>query len=194
MRTRSSGFTLVEILVVVVIVGIMLTFATLAIDSAGDRAVEDKLVTEAERIEQLFKLAQEEAELKGVEIGFLHTERGYAFVISPEGRWVAINDGPLRPRAIPEPLQFALRVEDRPVPPAAELPEATNDADDDDGKDKKQNDEAPKFEPQLLILSSGEITPFSLDISTPVLPVRYRIGGTLFGALSRERFDKDTLR
>lgn len=190
MRARSSGFTLVEILVVVVIVGIMLTFATLAIDSAGDRAVEDKLMTEADRVEQLFKLAQEEAELKGYEIGFLYAARGYAFVvIGEEGRWVAINEGPLRPRAIPDPLEFALRVEERPVPPAQALPEPTSEDD-----DKKSDPDAPKIEPQLLILSSGELTPFSLDISTPVLPVRYRITATLLGALSRERFDKETLR
>lgn len=190
MRTRSSGFTLVEILVVVVIVGIMLTFATLAIDSASDRAVEDKLVTEADRVEQLFKLAQEEAELKGFEIGFLYAERGYAFVVvGEEGRWIAINEGPLRPRPIPDPLEFTLRVEDRPVPPAQALPEPESETD-----DKKPDADTPKIEPQLLILSSGELTPFSLDISTPVLPLRYRITATLLGALSRERFDRDTLR
>ncbi len=190
MRTRSSGFTLVEILVVIVIVGIMLTFATLAIDSSGDRAIEDKLVTESERVEQLFKLGQEEAELKGIEIGFLYTHTAYAFlVIGPDGDWIPLMDGPLRPRPIPQPLEFALRVEDRPVPPAQNLPEAPS------GDDKKASDPtAPQVAPQVMLLSSGEITPFTLDLTTPALPVRYRLTATLLGQVSSERFDREGLR
>ncbi len=190
MRTRSSGFTLVEILVVVVIVGIMLSFATLAIDSSGNRAIEDKLVTESERVEQLYKLAQEEAELKGIEIGFLYTGTHYAFlVIGPDGDWISLTDGPLRPRPIPQPLEFALRVEDRAVPPAQSLPEAPG-----DDAPKASDASVPEIVPQVMLLSSGEITPFTLDLTTPALPVRYRVTATLLGQVSKERFDREGLR
>ncbi|HEY1076326.1 MAG TPA: prepilin-type N-terminal cleavage/methylation domain-containing protein [Fontimonas sp.] len=190
MRARSSGFTLVEILVVVVIVGIMLTFATLAIDSSGDRAIEDKLVTEAERMEQLFKLGEEEAELKGIEIGFIHTSTDYAFlVVGPDGDWIPFTEGPLRPRPIPQPLAFALRVENRPVAPAQSLPEAPSD------DEKKASDPSkPEVVPQVMLLSSGEITPFTLDLTTPALPVHYRLTATLLGEISKERFDREGLR
>ncbi len=190
MRTRSSGFTLVEILVVVVIVGIMLTFATIAIDSSGDRAIEDKLVTEAERMEQLFKLGEEEAELKGIEIGFLYTSTAYAFmVVGPDGDWIPFTEGPLRPRPIPQPLEFTLRVENRPVAPAQRLPEPPSD------DEKKASDAAaPKIDPQVMLLSSGEITPFTLDLTTPALPVSYRVTATLLGQVSKERFEREGLR
>lgn len=174
----AAGFTLVEIMVVVVIIGIMLSFATLSI---GDRAVVDKLDTEAERLEQLFRLAQEEAELKGHQLGFRYTDLRYQFLmVSPEGKWVPVPEGPLRERLIPVPLEFALRVEDRPVPPAQELPVAVSEMD---------ANNAPQPEPQVLILSSGELTAFTLDIRAAGIDSSYRIGGTLLGRITLERRD-----
>jgi general secretion pathway protein H len=172
---RTAGFTLVEVLVVVLIIGIMLTFATL---SVGDRAAADTLDTEARRIEQLFRLAQEESELKGYEIGFLHTPDDYQFlVVNGEGRWTPIAEGPLRPRALPPLLSLRLRVDGRPVPPAQQPAPgaACNDA--------------PPPEPQVLILSSGELTAFTLDVEARGLPGGHRLSGSLLGRLERERYD-----
>lgn len=176
----SPGFTLVEVLVVVLIIGVMVTFATL---SVGDRATADKLDTEAQRLEQLFRLAQEEAELKGYELGFRYTDELYQFLlIDREGRWVPVAEGPLRTRAIPQPLQLALRVEGRAVPPAQDpLP----------GGDEEETADA--FQPQVLILSSGELTAFALDLSAPGYDVGYRVAGTLIGRISLERVERDGL-
>lgn len=178
-RRRTAGFTLVEIMVVVVIIGVMLTFATLSI---GNNAVVEKLDTESERLEQLFRLAQEEAELKGYQLGFRYTDQRYQFLaISPENKWVPVADGPLRERLIPAPLELALRVEDRAVPPAQELPPT-------DSEMGAKN--APELTPQVLILSSGELTAFTLDIRAAGLDESYRIGGTLLGKVTRARRDE----
>jgi general secretion pathway protein H len=172
----AAGFTLVEVLVVVLIIGIMLTFATL---SVGDRAAADTLDTEARRIEQLFRLAQEESELKGYEIGFLHTQEDYQFlVVNNDGRWMPIAEGPLRPRQVPQLLSLRLRVDGRPVPPAQQ-----------NAADGAQGD-APPPEPQVLILSSGEFTAFALDLEAAGLPGGYRLSGTLLGRLELDRYDE----
>lgn len=162
----ARGFTLVEILVVVLIIGILLTFASLSI---GDRAIAERVETESRRMEQLLRLALEDAELKGYEVGFRLTDTRYEFlVIGPEGKWAPPEEGPLRPRLLTVPLIYALRVDGRAVPPARENP------------DKKQ---AP--EPQALLLSSGEATSFSLDFSAPGAPLAYLIEVGATGRIER---------
>ncbi len=176
---RSAGFTLVEVMVVVLIIGIMLTFATL---SVGNRAVSDTLDIEARRLEQLFRLAQEEAELKGVELGFRYTDTQYQFLgVGGQGRWAPLAEGPLRAREIPAPLWLALRVDGRAVPPSQDV--AT-------GND--EDDEAPQIEPQVMILSSGEFTAFTLEVGAAGLGDVHRISGTLIGKIERERTTDDT--
>lgn len=172
----SAGFTLVEVMVVVLIIGIMLTFATL---SVGGRAAGDTLDLEARRLEELFQLALEEAELKGYEIGFRYTDTHYQFVaVGSQGRWQPIVDGPLRPRQIPPPLLLSLRVDGRPVPPAQErLP----------GSASGEDDDAQQPEPQILFLSSGELTAFSLDLSATGVAGSLRLSGDLLGRMRLER-------
>ena len=113
----QRGFTLLEILVVVVIVGVLVTFATL---SVGGRSLDDRLEFEARRLEKTFQLALEEAEIKGLLIGFRYTPDRYEFVgLNAEGKWAAYAEsGPFRARALTRPFEILLSVEGRPVPPA----------------------------------------------------------------------------
>ena len=172
LRQSSGGFTLVEVLVVVLIIGILLTFATLSI---GDRAAIDKLDTESRRLEQLFRLAHEDAELKGFEIGFRLLEDRYEFLaVGPEGRWAPLTEGPLRPRALTAPLLYRLHIEGRAVPPATD-----------------PVDQKVPIEPQMLLLSSGDGTAFALELSAPGTELRYRIESNALGELKRAAVDPE---
>lgn len=167
-RRHPAGFTLIEMLVVVVIISILVGFAVLSIDN---RSLDDRLDLEAQRLEQLMALAAEEAERQGIELGF-HINNGYYefLTLSPEGAWAPFADaGPLRERPLPEPLRIQLSVEGRPVP--------------------TESKDSETLTPQVLLLSSGEASPFVLDLQAPGVKSFYRLEGDLFGRLKLERLE-----
>lgn len=178
-------------MVVVFVIGILVTFATLSISS---RVLSDKIETEARRLQALFEMAGEDAEMHGMEVGFVYTDLGYAFVTtSPEGRWVPITTGPLRPREIKAPMTLDLHVEGRSVPPTpladllaagkaalaeAEAAKSAAKKTDDDGSkddDEKDDKDVSALKPQAMFLSSGETTALSLDIAAPGVDTAYRL-------------------
>ena len=162
-----AGFTLVEILVVIVIIGVIISFAVLSI---GGRALDERLDNEARRLQELITLAADEAVLQGVEIGFVQTPDGYAFLAYKDGQWGWADDtGLLRRRALEPPFYLQLRVDGRPVAP---LP-----IDDDD----------VELKPQVLLLSSGEATEFSLELRARQYPDHYRLDGDALGRVKVER-------
>lgn len=165
--SRLRGFTLLELLIVIVIMGLMATFAVL---SLGSRALDERLDTEARRLFELITLAAEEAVLQGTELGLIHTADGYAFLVLKDGKWLPFEDaGALRPRTLNEPFFLELRVEDRPVGPA------------------RLDDDKVDLKPQVLLLSSGEVTAFRLNLRARNYGVYFQLEGDVLGRLKLER-------
>ena len=179
---RERGFTLLELLAVIVIIGIIVTFASLSI---GNRALDDRLEAESKRIEQLLRLAEDEADLKGLAIGLVFTEDGYRFLSANSSQnWADYaQSGILRSRLLLQPFFVELRIEGRLVPPlpAVGSDESSGPADD------EEEDEAKKLKPQVLLLPGGQMTPFTLDLKAPNYPSYFRIEGDLLGRVTRER-------
>lgn len=166
-RHRAGGFTLIEILVVVVIVGIM---ATLAVLSVGGRSIEGRLADEARRLHELLLLAADEAVLQGMELGFVQTAEGYEFLVLRDGKWQPLEDGgPLRSRAVNPPFYLQLQVDGRPVAP------------------RKPASQGEELKPQVLLLSSGDATEFTLDLRARQYGPFWRLQGDVLGHLKLER-------
>lgn len=180
--TEQQGFTLLEILVVVLIIGILVTFASLSI---SNRALEDRLEFEARRLDKTLQLALEEAEIKGLLIGFRYLPDRYEFITPGEkGQWQPYASGPLRPHPLSAPFEIELRVEGRVAPPAQE-PEKSDEKDERDQKDERKRD--AKSEPQVLLLPSGEVTAFVLALRAGDLPSRYLIESDALGKFEFKR-------
>lgn len=112
---RCAGFTLIEILVVVVIIGILSFGVLLSISLTGrDRELE----TESDRLLSLVNYAREQAELQTREYGVIFHDDGYQFVAYDprRGHWREVyEDEVLRQRRLPEGLDVTLVVESRPI-------------------------------------------------------------------------------
>ncbi len=141
-RAGARGFTLIEILVVVAIIGILTVGVLLSVNLTGrDR----ELQTESDRLYALLKYAREQAALQTREYGVLFDDDGYEFLVfdNHEQRWRSVSeDDALSARKLPDGLTFRLTLDARPV--VLKRPA--------DAKDKT---------PQLMIYSNGDLSNFS---------------------------------
>ena len=142
---RTGGFTLIEILVVVVIIGVIAAGMVLSVSLTGrDRDLE----RESNRLSALFDYTREQAELQSREYGVMFKDDGYEFLTYDVRRaaWRSIpDDDALEPRKLPDGLGFKLTVDARPVV-------LTRPA---DAKDKT---------PQVMIFSNGDLTNFAATL------------------------------
>jgi len=141
-KNTSPGFTLVEILVVLLIVTILAGLTVTRLPSFARSADFD---TEVRRIELLFSMARTEAILDSSEFGFRLSDTGYKFSkfdhASQSWRDAA---SPFQLRELPSEFRLTIR------------------SDNDDFRLAGEN------LPPILILSSGETTPFDLILESTI--------------------------
>jgi len=159
----QRGFTLLELMVVLVIIGVLLTFVGLS--TGGDSRAE-QMQREATRLIALIDMASEQAVLRSEQLAIRFGDEDYEFMLLQSGKWAALqDDGPLRGRELPKGMELRLELEENP-PPGLQAEDA----------------EAP----QVFLLSSGEMTPFTLTFSAPESEQRYVVKASLLGRLELE--------
>jgi len=148
---KDAGFSLLELLVVIVIIGIAISFATLAF---GDNQAE-RMSHKSQQLAALVELAKEEAIFNSQELGLLFTKESYSFykletVKDKENKsktvWQSVEgDRILSKRTLPDGLTYELFLEGTKVNfSASKLDEIT---------------------PHVFILSDGSISPFDLILT-----------------------------
>jgi general secretion pathway protein H len=178
---RSKGFTLVEILVVVVIIAIVTSLAVLSIGVTGR---DSQLDEESRRIEGLVGLLHERALLEGRDFGLRIEPAAYEFVVyEPRlDRWKTLDqEHEFRRRDLPRGLSFQLQLDSQVV---VIKPIDRNLA----------SDEAPPG-PQVAIAASGEGTPFRLTLLRDGTTANASVDGDALGKVTRtgtNKSDKST--
>ncbi|MES1938958.1 general secretion pathway protein H [Salinisphaera sp. T5B8] len=174
-RGQQRGFTLIEVLVVALIIGVVLAFVSLSINPTGPA---DRLDTEAQRLNALLEAAADDAILYGRELGLDITRGGYRFLRLGDDGWQPLNapDTPLRARELGDGIVLVLidRGDDTPRLVAA---------------DDDEEEEEDLVRPEAVLLSSGEFIPFELELYAPDVNYRYRLTGAAAGTLEMQRID-----
>ena len=165
--TQARGFTLIEVLVVVIIIGVVAGTATLAITGSGSRELENA----ARRAEVRIRLACERALFSGQDIGFSMREGALSFGYLLPDRWLRVKDTPdeaLRERTLGDAI--AVTVSRDGVPLLAETDDITS-------------------KPQFVCYSSGELTPFEFTLAREDVAEQWHLQARLDGELELDRVD-----
>jgi general secretion pathway protein H len=178
MRTR--GFTLVEILVVVVIMAVVISLAVLSIGVTGR---DPQLDEESRRIEGLVSLLHERALLEGRDFGLRIEPTAYEFVVYDpyRDRWLTLNqESEFRRRDLPKGVTFELQLDAITVvlkPVEREL----------------AADATPPA-PQVAIAASGEGTPFLLTLTRQGTAAQASVQGDATGKTTQRSSDHQEKR
>lgn len=165
MRRRARAFTLIELLVVIVLLGILVSLAVL---TTGSSSTSRELRDEARRIAALIGVLSDEAVLDSREYGLLVNREDYRVLRYDEAdaRWREVERRKVH--RLPEWMRLELELDGTPLELVAPVRQADDRAGlsdaDSRGRSRERNS-GPRLEPQLLILSSGELSPFSLRLS-----------------------------
>ena len=170
MKLRSSahskGFTLVEIMLVMVVLALMASLLVVSISNNPLNELEDQ----AKRLQAVLQMGRDEAVYQGVELSLALVEestdgpKGYQFLRFDldEQRWLPMTGKPFGFYALEVPVELDIEL-------------LTNNSSDQFQRQIKLvqsqsvglTDRSQRLQPSLLMLSSGEMLPFSITLTHP---------------------------
>lgn len=153
--TTSRGFTLIEILIVIVIIGITIGFALIAF---GDFGEGRRILFSAEQLTNNLKLAQQQAILETSTLGLRIDSAGYQIMrYQNSSQWQPIsNKGIFKVNYFPKNSVVILKTNTKPA----------------------------QGTPAIIINSSGDMTPFTLEFGANKEHIVAVLTGTHDGTLT----------
>jgi len=166
---QESGFTLLEIMLVIFLMGMTVTGVVMTMSTAGP---DKQLKQQAARFIGVLELAEEEALLSSIEMGLVIEEQQYQFVyLDDNDKWSAFTDSKFfaKKQLAEEGILLSLELAGLKAQGSL-LGERKLFAEDeslfeDNGGLFEGDDKDTRIEPDIFIYSSGEITDFTLTFT-----------------------------
>ncbi len=159
---RRNGFTLIEILIVMLIISIISSVAVMTISFNPQKKIESA----ANSLANTITLAAEEAMLRPATLGLALSENSYTFFIYEEPKnedanpWKPLRGRVFHKHTFPKEAEISLKVQDQTVP--------------------------LNGHPQIIIAESGDFTPFTITIKKTGDKPSYQIHGNTNGEVTTE--------
>jgi general secretion pathway protein H len=155
---QQHGFTLIEIMVVMLVIGIVLGIVSVNLEPDRETPVRN----EARRMVLLLQTAQQESILQGKVLAVAIEHQGYYFLMLNDNNEFKPMDG--------DEVLHA-----RPLPSGVVISRV-----DIEGMTEDKDTETPR----LILLPTGELSPFTVIFSRG--DVRWRVEGTLTGEITAQ--------
>lgn len=168
-HSKKAGFTLLEVMLVLLLIGLAAGFVMF---NAFGASKSDLLKSQAQRLQVIVDMASDFAVLNQQQLGvrFEQQKNEYYFVyLDDEDEWQRIEEGIYSTYTLPEPFTYELNLDDLPWDVEDRLFDRElfdeNLSVSDAGVEIGNEEEKKLPPPQILIMSSGEITPFVLSFN-----------------------------
>jgi len=169
-RHALKGFTLIEVMLVLLLMGIA---AGYVVFNAFGASKSDLLKSQAQRLQVIVDMASDFAVLNQQQLGIRveQEDNAYFFVyLDEDNEWQRLEGEKIYDTyTLPEPFTFTLNLDDLPWDTEDRLFDRDifdeNLSVSSDGVDIGNDEEKRLPPPQILIMSSGDITPFTLTFN-----------------------------
>ncbi len=153
-RSEQQGFTLLELMLVVLVLGLLVSTVQLAIPDQPDKQLKQL----AARLQAQIHLAQQQAVFQNQDLALQFSVNQYAFYQLAANQWHAVDrNSKLKPMPITSSLQLELSVHGE----AVDLTQSRG--------------------PQIIFLSDGQMSDFELQLTTTEQASGLRLQGDLMG-------------
>jgi len=161
-KTMAKGFTLIEVMVVIVLIGLMASVVQFNFTGNEPEKILEK---ESQRFSAIFNLAAEYSMLNNLELGLVVDEKqkSYQFLGFDGEKWVPATGNPaLIEYNLPEEIDIVLTLDGLPLDEPPLINVLRENEDSDLYFSGSELEEEEQIIPQVYILSGGDLTPFTL--------------------------------
>lgn len=164
-RHKRSGFTLLEIMLVLLLIGMVSVGVVMTLpNNLGN---EKDVYWQAQRFRTLLQYAEDEALISGLELGLVFDSNSYqfAFYDYKTKKWLPVLNRQIQSKVeLPETLKIEYLLSDS-IWDELDTEQQDKFINEDELVQIEGEEKIISLRPQVYVMSSGEVTPFSVEFS-----------------------------